>query len=170
MKTIIMGLIVSLITTAVLAQHENVMVTSFETSNHKVYEKSAANSNYINAALEKTVAKRIATLEDIVANYDIKQESIYSPNKKTTYTVDFKQNSDHIKAIYDQEGLIIKTEEAYNNVRMPYSISGKLAQNYPGWSFENVKCLITYSNGDKRIAYHVELAKGRDSKLVELIH
>jgi hypothetical protein len=168
MKTCILGLCILGFTSLFQAQNDLAMVTPNvnEVTNYKTTSK---NAKYLEHMSVKPIAIRIQKLQNLAANYDIKTQPVYSNNKFVTYTVIFKENENYINAIYDHDGTIIQCEEYYTNIRMPYSISGQLAKDYPGWEFRNITCAIDYSQ-DKttNLAYQVELQKNKKFKTVTI--
>ena len=113
------------------------------------------------------MAVRIKKLQKIAADYDISKESIYSKNKSITYNVVFETNENYIKAVYDHNGVIITSEEYYEDVRIPYVLTSQLAKEYPGWSFDKSNCKILYSKEEaSKFTYTIVLKKGNKSKLI----
>ncbi|MBJ7882489.1 hypothetical protein [Gelidibacter salicanalis] len=169
MKTRILGLVFLGMTNLMPAQNDFAMVTP--DYNHSVTTDKPVNKNsqYLSYMAVQPEAVRVTKLQSLAANYDITALSIYSAKKTLTYTVVFKSAENYIKAIYDHEGTIIKCEEFYNNVRMPYSISSELAKDYPGWEFHKIHYTIDYAlNETPNFVYDVELKKGNVSKKVQL--
>ena len=127
------------------------------------------NATYLNSHTKdvERLAVNIKTLQKIAADYDITKESVYSKNKEITYDVVFEADDNYIKAVYDHSGIILSSKEYYEDVRIPYVLSSQLAKEYPGWSFDQSNCTISYSKaGEAKFTYSVKLKKGNKSKIV----
>ncbi|WP_299391124.1 hypothetical protein [uncultured Gelidibacter sp.] len=176
MKTCILGLIFLGMTSLMSAQNDFAMVTP-EYSHSETSEKTAIkNGQYLSEmtlqpeAVRVTKLQSIATkLQSIAANYDISALSIYNAKTSQTYSVVFKSAENYIIAIYDNDGTIIKCDEFYDNVRMPYELSSGLAKEYPGWEFHKIHYTIDYAiNETPNFVYEVILKKGKTSKKVQI--
>ncbi len=172
MKTTLFGLVFLGLTHLISAQNELAM----ETSTHKIktYKSSKVeihNAQYLKADRQTTAsfAANMKTLQQLAANYNIKKDPVYSKNKSVTYTVHFQSKANTITAIYDYKGLILRSEEHYTDVRIPYQLSVKLAKDYPGWAFYKSTCQLNYdqSEGTAR-RYTVQLKKDDLIKTVSL--
>ncbi|RIA09696.1 hypothetical protein OE09_1542 [Flavobacteriaceae bacterium MAR_2010_72] len=169
MKIFVLSLIFSGLTTLMFAQNNIAVLTPTNKSLSKK-TKSINNVDYLNAVSADNVhALKVQKLQKVVANYDVKIDKVYNPKINTTYTVEFKEGKNHITAIYNQEGYLISCQENYNAVRLPTDISIKLAKDYPGWEFYNVKCNINYQQNEaSKIAYQVVLKNGNKLKTVNI--
>ena len=172
MKTRLLGLFFLGLTHLISAQNELAMETSqFKDESFTTSAITIQNEQYLN--LKYMVAQplpvRIKTLQKVAADFDIKQASFYSENKGITYTVNFQSNVNYITAIYDTQGIIISSEEHYENVRIPYHLSVELAKDYPGWSFQAIACSLSYDQKSGTvITYAIDLRKENKSKSISL--
>lgn len=169
MKTSILGLVFLGMTSLMPAQNDFAMVTP--EYNHSVTSNKPVvkNGQYLSKMTLQPEAVRVIKLQSIAANYDISAKSIYNAKTSQTYSVVIKSAENYIKAIYDHDGTIIKCEEFYNNVRMPYQISSELAKEYPGWEFHKIHYTIDYALNETPIfVYEVILKKGKTSKKVQI--
>lgn len=170
MKKCILGLFLLGLTNLISAQNDLAMVTpNVTTISSKT--KTTNNAQYLKSNIKnvKHLAARIMKLQKIAADYNVKKERVYTNNKTMTYDVVFKANDNYIKAVYDHDGTIINSEEYYEDVRIPYELSGQLAKDYPGWSFDKSNCIISYSKiGETTFSYNLKLKKGNKSKRITL--
>jgi len=133
-------------------------------------KNTSLNRQYLEHMSTKSTAFRVNKMQKLAAKYDIKAQPIYSSNKSITYTVVFQDKENYIKAVYNYRGIIIRCEEYYTDIKMPYSISGQLAKDYPGWAFNNISYSIDYSQNKAIIsAYQVVLKKNKNLKSVKIV-
>lgn len=171
MKKCILGLFILGLTNLICAQNDLAMVTTNanEVNNKSLKTLAVHNSQYLNSSNlnVQNLAFCIKKLQKIAADYDIKNDAVYSKNKTITYDVVFENNANYIKAVYDYNGIILSSEEYYEDVRVPYALTNELAKEYPGWSFDKSNCTILYSkDGIARSTYNIELKKGNKTKLI----
>jgi len=168
MKKFLLGLCILGLTNLISAQNDLAMATAND-NDITIKTSKIKNELYVmsNSNETKQLAVRIKKLQKIAAAYDISKESIYSNNKSVTYDVVFEANGNYIKAVYDHNGEIIKSEEYYEDVRIPYDLTSQLAKDYPGWSFNKSNCKIFYSKEEaSKFTYTIVLKKGNKSKLI----
>lgn len=167
MKTTILSLCFLGFLSLGFSQNNLAMVEPSSTKSTTIKTNKTAH-NYEMLTSEQIVSEKIQKLQRIVSNYDIKSNDIYSGTKPGTYTVNFKEGNNEITAIYDQNGKVLESSQMYENVRLPYVISSKLAKNYPGWEFSKVNCEIIYTNQNTDVIYKVVLKMNRQKKTVTL--
>tara|TARA_R110002111_G_scaffold57363_7_gene97206 strand:+ start:1920 stop:2432 length:513 start_codon:yes stop_codon:yes gene_type:complete len=168
MKKFLLGLCILGLTNLISAQNDLAMATAND-NDITIKTSKIKNESYLmsNTNETKQLAVRIKKLQKIAAAYDISKESIYSKKKSITYDVVFEANENYIKAVYDHNGVIISSEEYYEDVRIPYVLTSQLAKDYPGWSFDKSNCKIFYSKeGESKFTYKIVLKKGNKSKLI----
>ncbi|AOW19780.1 hypothetical protein [Urechidicola croceus] len=169
MKTLVIGFIFLGLTN--LTQAQNDLFAHFETSEmHKTKVTPIKNATYLASTTIDQPANRIVMLHNKVANYNIKDLAIYTPSTSTTYDVIFKLDKNVvIEATYNHKGDIIYCNESFEAVKLPYSISSRLAKENPGWHFNNTWCTITYSeNNPSKTIYKVQLKKGNKRKTIKI--
>lgn len=121
------------------------------------------------APIANQISKRITNFQKEAANYDITKASIYRPNTSRTYTVVFKEANNSIENTYDKHGDLIESKQEYSEIKLPYSISSKLAKAHPGWAINDVDCTINYKTNDATIiTYEVKLKKDNVIKTVTI--
>jgi hypothetical protein len=168
MKKFLLGLCILGLTNLISAQNDLAMATAND-NDITIKTSKIKNESYLmsNTNETKQLAVRIKKLQKIAAAYDISKESIYSKKKSITYDVVFEANENYIKAVYDHNGVIISSEEYYEDVRIPYVLTSQLAKDYPGWSFDKSNCKIFYSKERaSKFTYKIVLKKGNKSKLI----
>ena len=171
MKTLVLGLCILGLTNLITAQNDISMVTTnvSDISTTTTKPPTVKNELYLNTSTTnvKHLALCIKELQQVAAAYDITKEGIYTTNKSITYDVVFKTDENYIKAVYDHNGIIISSEEYYENVRIPYALSSQLAKDYPSWSFSKSHCTISYTkDGEVTYTYKLKLKKGNSSKTI----
>ncbi|WP_179334932.1 hypothetical protein [Winogradskyella costae] len=172
MKTCLFGLLFLGLTTLGSAQNELAMETS-QFGDDKFAPRTIAiqNENYLNLELEaaQPLALSIRKLQKTAANFDVTKDPVYSKNKAITYTVNFQSKDNHITAIYDTKGIILSSEEYYEDVRIPLTLGRQLAKDYPGWAFKNSKCNVRYDHhSGSEITYTINLKMENKQKSISL--
>ena len=169
MKKCIIGLLILGFNGIIYSQNA-LAITTKNTNTLTSNKTTGLNEQYLDHMAVKSVAVSVKKLQKLAAKYDIKTQPIYSSNKSITYTVVFRDNENFIKAVYNYKGTIIRCEEYYTGIKMPYSISGQLAKEYPGWAFNKVSYSIDYSQNKPVVSeYQVELKKDKKIKSVTIV-
>lgn len=171
MKTTLFALLIIGASNFVYAQNEiaflNVDIEKTMTTPSK--EKLLLNESYFHSFKENLVPQRVKEFQKVVAAFDIKQADVYSKNWKSTYTVVFAEGNNVIKVEYDQNGNIIKSNERYEAISLPYVLSKQIIKNYPGWGFDQVECSIDYSYEQlPEITYKVVIKNGDKKKTISI--
>ncbi|MBF8150631.1 hypothetical protein ITJ86_12030 [Winogradskyella sp. F6397] len=172
MKTCLFGLIFLGLTNLSTAQHDLAMATT-QLNDEKFTSSSSSisNENYLNLEVEaaQPLAICIKKLQKVAADFDVTKDPVYSKNKSITYTVNFQSNENRITAVYNTHGIILNSEEYYEDVRLPVKISNQLAKDYPGWAFHYSTCNVSYDH-DKgsEITYTIDLKKENKHKSISL--
>jgi len=131
-------------------------------------------TNTVNAKFVKVLRKdympmRAKTLQKLVANYDISKASVFMPKQNSTYKVVMKEGKDASTTVYNYKGIILKSEQTFKSIRLPFNLSSKVIKEHPGWAIDQVNCRILYEvNENPLITYKVRLKNGKDTKNLEL--
>ncbi|MCK0189147.1 hypothetical protein [Arenibacter sp. F20364] len=131
-------------------------------------------TNTVNAKFMKVLRKdympmRAKALQKLVANYDISKASVFMPKQNSTYKVVMKEKKDASTTVYSYNGIILKSEQTFKSIRLPYNLSSKVIKEHPGWAIDQVDCQILYEvNENPLITYKVRLKQGKDTKNLEL--
>ncbi len=166
MKTLLIGCLFISLTSLTFAQNEIAYLYA-QPENIKSLSELQNNSKYLSFFKTNDLSKRIIKLQKTVANYDISEHAIYDKKDASVYIVEFTEAQNKIIVQYNQDGNIIKSNEKYKNVRLPYSISSQISKSNPGWSFNNNIVTFEYSkDGNIKSQYKVFLEKNNKRKIV----
>ena len=167
MKTYLLGLLFLGLTNLSFAQNDLAAVTVNQT-NYTSTRSAVKNLDYKTSFYNKDMSKHILKFQNVVANYNVKNASVYNENRLGTYTVTFKEGQNKITAVYNNEGEIITCNEVYNDIKIPFNLSSKIVKQNPGWKMDAVTCSISYNQDQTEIAYQVVLKKGNKSKRLHI--
>lgn len=167
MKTALLGLLFLGFTSLSFSQNDLAMVQHSNNS-FKSFKTDKVVATYSTNMSEAIVSERIQKMQAVVSNYDITSQAIYTPDRPSTYSVNFKEGKNKIIATFDHNGQVIASNETFKDVRLPYTISSELAKTYPGWEFSKVQCQINYNNQNTDVIYKVVLKLNRQKKTVML--
>lgn len=168
MKKFIVSLILVGLTNLIAAQNDLAVVLQKPVIN-KSKTIAIKNAAYLNNTSIDNTAKHIILLHKKVAEFNVRELDIYTPQTTTTYDVVFTEGNNTIKATYNHNGDIISCNELFEGIRLPYSISSKLSKEYPGWEFSNTWCAIEYyENNQTKIVYTIRLKNGSKTKMIKI--
>ena len=167
MKTQLLGLFCLGLTNLMIAQNDLAVLNTSQ-NNYITTKSVSKNVDYKIAVDSKDMSKYILKFQNLVANYNIKSESLYNEKRAGTYTVTFREGKSEIIAEYNNEGKIITCNESYSDIKLPYAISSKIVKENPEWKMKTVTCEINYSKDQTEIAYQVLLKKGNKSKRLKI--
>lgn len=169
MKTIVLGLTFLGFTILMQAQNEIASVDVNLNEYVKPIKNAPLNSNYYKAFDKKIASQRVRKFQNLVANYDIKTNMIYSNSDASNYTFVFREGKNEIRAEYNQQGKIVKCTELFKDIKLPYAISSDIAKTYPGWKFCDVSCEVLYNaDNDQQVTYKVAIENGSKRKTLKL--
>ena len=131
-------------------------------------EMTAPNYNYLAEVREPGISPIIGKLELKVANFDLKESSMYNKIDKA-YEVFFENKKGKIVAVYDENGKIISAFERFGDVMVPNAVRETVFQAYPDWKMNGNKYVVTYyhDKGAKK-TYHFQLEKNNKRKNLKL--
>ena len=168
MKTFIFGLVFLGFTNLTAAQEVIASVNYDNSSFKSELTTPVKNSEYLSNFDTKNVSEVISDFQKYVANYDLANAKVYTSEDPSIYHISFSEGNNRVEATYNQEGALISCIEKYENVRLPLTISSKIARQYPDWEFNKVHCTIKYvKNSDAIIAYEVAIKKDSKRKTVK---
>ncbi|SIQ63789.1 hypothetical protein [Maribacter ulvicola] len=117
-----------------------------------------------------TISARVVNFQNLVSNYDITTNAIYTPKERATYTVDFREGKNKITNVYDHEGNVIKNKQKYINIPLPNSILSRVMKMYPQWTLKSAKCLIKSEKDSQAITiYKIKINFGKKSKIIKIV-
>ncbi len=102
------------------------------------------NYKYLDAIGSDNTPERVKRLEDEILNYKHKELSKLYDNGYEVYEVSFYVPQGKIVAAYNKHGKIIRTNEKYNNVRLPLVVMQAISKRFPNWGIVEDAYLIKY--------------------------
>jgi len=153
MKNLIIGLIITGLTTIGFAQEKTIALEEVEVL--------GVNYKYLDALGDGFVAKPVKLLEQKVATFDVKSLDGYE-DEEQDYYVYFKIPVGKILAVYDGDGEIIRTSERFKDIRLPLAVSNAIVERYPGWTIEGDIYMVNYRKDREIIkSYKLFIKKGK---------
>lgn len=169
MKTLVLGLLFLGLTNLTFSQNEIASTDVNSEIKFKTPKTDPINLSYINSFASEDISKRILSFQKVSADYDIKTDPVYTPNKPSTYTVIFKESNNKIENLYSHSGEILSSNQTYSEIRLPQAISYKIAKEYSGWTVNDIACTIKYTKGETlNIVYKVKLKNGNHTKTLKI--
>lgn len=134
----------------------------------KLGNESPVNTNYLNKVEEGTVAPKVLNLQQIVANFNLLESSIFTGNEET-YEVAFKHANSRVLTTFDREGKILCSYEWFKDVIFPTPVRNSIYREYPGWLVLSNEYLVSYTHnmGTKKV-YKVKIGKGNLQKNLKI--
>ena len=170
MKNIVLGLLI-------------LGLTSVANAQQKTQEKSASsdpitnplNSSYLKEVNTGMYSQVVYDMESLAARYDITKDAVYLPGAQTTYELRIGNGNNEIKAVYDQDGTLISSNENYSNIVLPLALRISIAKKYPGWAFyannynlryvlnEDIRrtCTIFLEKDDRMMHFTLDLSRSK---------
>ena len=140
MKNLIIGLIITGLTTVGFAQEKTIALEEVEVL--------GVNYKYLDALGDGFVAQPVKLLEQKVASFDLKSLDGYE-DEEQDYYVYFNIPQGKILAVYDKEGIITRTSEKFKDIRLPLAVSNAIVGKYPGWKIAGDIYRVTYIRDGK---------------------
>jgi len=159
MKNLIIGLIITGLTTVGFAQEKTIALEEVEVL--------GLNYKYLNALGDQDVAKPVKVLEQKVATFNIKSLNGYE-DEEEDYYVYFNIPQGKILAVYDGAGEIIRTSEKFKDIRLPLAVSNAIVEKYPGWTIEGDIYVVNYRKDQEIVkSYKLFINKGEKHERVK---
>ncbi len=133
MKKILLGLFIFGLTTQAYSQ-------TIELPNTVI----SLNYQYLDAIDSNDMPERVKKLEKEILNYEHKGLSKLYDHADEIYEVSFYVPQGKIIAAYNKHGKIIRTNEKYNNVRLPLVVMQAISKRFPNWGIVEDAYLIKY--------------------------
>lgn len=138
-------------------------------SNNRIHKISSVETHYFNRVKPLNNSKIVRNLENEIANYDIKSNSIYDDSEKATYQVSFKRKSAKAYVTFNNDGEILNSKETYKNVNLPLILRIKILKEHPAYTVSSNKVSISYYKFlGASISYKVIISKGKDKKCLKV--
>ena len=127
------------------------------------------NSNYLKERITDRFSGVVMQWKQKIANYDLKNESIFNDSERATYRIFFKNKLVKIIVIYNNSGEVLETKEMYKNIKIPYELGALISNEYPGWSFAENTYYVTYSKqkGVDKQNFKVQIVKDNLKKTLK---
>lgn len=120
----------------------------------------AVNYKYLDAAGNEDAALSVQKLQQLVAEYDVKNTDFYT-DEYDLYNVNFFIPEGKILASYDKEGNLLRTAEKFKDVALPQAVREAVAARFPNWSITSDVYLVNYHGPDKVTKlYKIRLENG----------
>lgn len=124
------------------------------------------NISYLEDVYEDDLAQPVKDLEYKASVYIIKDQKFLNNNYET-YNVVFKNQYGRVIATYDSNGKIIKTNEKFENVKLPVELCKSISKMYPDWYLSSDTYLVDYNcNKQVKKIYKVVLIKNNEQKII----
>lgn len=157
MKTLITSLAISSLSFFAFTQ----TITLPETIISKTYD-------YSNADKSKNRCANVKKLEQALLNFDHSNIAALYDIKSDIYEVTFKTPKGKIVASFNKNGKIIKTNEVYENIRLPLSILHSIAEKFPQYTVLEDKYLVKYNFNSLNLKQEYEITLKKDKTLIKL--
>lgn len=135
MRAIIVGLLIGL-TSLCFAQNEDIKLLS-------EVEIHARNYNYLKSVKSNDKGSLVNSLEQKVANFDVKSLNL-DKDKYETYKVLFFIPNGKISAVYDNDSQVMRTVEKFSDVPLPIPVVKSVLKKYPGCSISGDDYFVWY--------------------------
>ncbi|MGX1928162.1 hypothetical protein [Flagellimonas sp. 2504JD4-2] len=171
MGNILVSAMFVLLATEVKAQEGELLAQNLE-SEMPAHLSTFSNpkSDYLLKASHDGQSDQLSALQQKVIDFDITQLEEYSADEPSTYKVVFNESNGSVFARYDSKGNLISSIERYVNIKIPPTVSRKIAIQYPGWSFEKSIYSVRYNKNSNSVKnLRVFLKKERQKKTVKLV-
>ena len=122
---------------------------------------SPVNITYLNKVSDYTIGRRVLSLQEEVANYNITTTSEFK-GKTNVNHLSFLGNKGKIWATFNNRGKLISSYERYLNIVFPKPVRNSIYMKYPGWNILGNAYVVSYSHleqGDVKKFYRVKIKK-----------
>ena len=162
MRTQLIGLLALGLTTLTQAQKSVEADVDAKSVNLKDVIISA-NSKYMNHVYEESSSNMIKNLEQVIADFDITKHKAYSP-EFSNYIVNFRYSGKtRMNVTYDSDGIVVSSNERYDDILLPHSIRQAVFRDYPGWTMHSNTYLVNYDY-DRAIKKLYKIQVRKDGK------
>lgn len=161
MKKLLAGLILLGLTTQVFAQ--------IKTETLSEVEVKGVNYMYISKIGNiSEEANPVQKLHIKVASFDVLADNLYL-DQYETYYYSFYIPEGYILALYDKEGVLLRTAEKFKNIQIPRNVTEAIMTEHPGWDIVSDIYYVSYHhvNGITK-KYKVKLSKDGKFKRIKI--
>lgn len=126
------------------------------------------NSNYIKNTRHSNISRHIEEMRLKVANFNCKESKKFNGDSEL-YEVNFKSAKGNILVYFDKNGKIVKTEENFENIKIPKAVRESVFGSYNNWILTAVKFHSEYNkDSSTRNYYKVWITNGQDKKVLKV--
>lgn len=167
MKSILFAFLFAGLTVTAMAQNDIAQVDIPTESSPANYTSSNTGTSHY--AEKSGWAEKVVKFQNLVAQYDIKQEPVFSEEGPSQYIVEFYEDQNKVVAYYDQSGDVVRSKARYKDIRLPKSINKELSRSHTGWAIVGNTVTIQYNqDGTVDSCYKVMLEKDGESDVVKI--
>lgn len=128
----------------------------------------SVNYKYLDVTDSDNPPIRIKKLEDEILNYKHKELSKLYDDAHEIYEVSFYIPEGKIVAAYDKNGKIIRTNEQYNNVRLPLEVLQAISKRFPNWGIIEDIYLIKYHCNKDSLKQEYKVKIKNEDKIINV--
>lgn len=169
MKTLVSILVVGMISFQSFAQESNIKNPYIELENVIV---TTINTKYLSVVVDKNTPNAVASLQQLAANYDVKDNPKFSEDViNDTFEMAFRNAKGYINALYNSKGKIEAAYGRFRNIPLPKEIQKQLYQANKGWTVTGTIFSSAYEEdiqNDRSYKVHLEKGNHKKSKVIHL--
>jgi len=124
-----------------------------------------ANYKYLNALDSEGMPEGVKILREEVALYDLKNSDIFL-DEYDTYFVSFFIPEGKILAVYDNDGMLLRTVEKFKDIKLPKDVRNSVFNKYPGWTITKDVYKVNYHNTKGVTKEEFEIKLKNDDKTI----
>lgn len=164
MKNLVIGLFVFGLTSLGFSQNNNGEGNVVQLEGVVV---TNINLNYLEKVLDKTLSDNVVSLENEASLFNVK-ELVEFDGRKESFQVMFKATKGYIIADYDRNGKIQKTEERYQDIKLPKDLIKEVLRQYPNSNLLKVVYTVDYDDQkDTKKSYRIQINNDGEKKKLE---
>ena len=124
-----------------------------------------ANYKYLNAFNSEDMPEGVKVLREEVALYDLKNSDIFL-DEYDTYFVSFFIPEGKILAVYDNDGMLLRTVEKFKDIKLPKDVRNSVFNKYPGWTITKDIYKVSYHHEKGVTKEQFEIKLKNDDKTI----
>ena len=129
---------------------------------------SAVNYKYLNAVNSEDSDLIVKQLQEKVALYNIKEADVYE-DEYDYYTVSFFIPDGKIVAAYDKDGVLLRTIERFESVKLPKDVRDAVFTRFPNWNLSKDVYYVNYNtNKVPKKVYKLKLKNGDEVMRIKI--
>ena len=165
MRAIVVGLLFLGLTSLCYAQNKDGEMLS-------EVEVNAINYDYLKSVEVEFIPFSVRSLEIEVANFDVHESSVIIigdendyQDEDGNYNVKFTNNNGFIKAVYNEEGIVLEATERFKNIKMPRVVLKSISEKYPNCKISKGLYLVTYNHDEGTTKKYVIILKNNNKRV-----